>query len=77
MEPELKVRLDNIEAKLDTAITHMQEKCDLRHEGIDAHLVEAPKFRDKVMANSIWIVACWTIVTLVLGRILWSAITKG
>ena len=75
MDSELKTRLDSIEQKLDTAIAHQQEICKLKHDPINVHLTESPTFRDKIVKAEIWIVACWTIMVLILGRVLWGALS--
>jgi len=74
MDGELKAKLDAIENKLDTAIAHQEEICRLKHKAIEDHLMSSQVFRDKVEKNSVWIIACWTIVCLMLGRVLWSAL---
>ena len=77
MEAELKTKLDAIEDKLDTSNKHRETLCKLLHKPLDVHLEEAPKFRDKVVANGIWIIACWTLVILVIGRTLYAAVVRG
>ena len=83
MDTELKVIMERIEnnqkamcGKLDATIKHQKEICKLKHDPINIHLVDGMKFRDKVVANGIWIVSCWTIVILLLGRTLWKALAS-